>query len=162
MIEADYNPRQLTEKQKSDLKKSISEFGFVEPIVINTTDDRKNVVIGGHQRLRIAKNLGFKEVPCVEVSLSLLAERELNIRLNKNSGDWDWDKLANEFDMVELVDWGFDPKEMGIYDDPEPKDITEKIATTYEIVVECSHEQEQEETFNKLTEMGLTCRVLTL
>ena len=96
----------------SDLRNSIDKFGFVEPIVVNTYTDRKNVIVGGHQRLRIARELGMKKVPCVEVSLTIEAERELNVRLNKNAGQWDWDKLANEFDMVELIDWGFTANEL--------------------------------------------------
>jgi len=96
----------------SDLRNSIDKFGFVEPIVVNTYTDRENVIVGGHQRLRIARELGMKKVPCVEVSLTIEAERELNVRLNKNAGQWDWDKLANEFDMVELIDWGFTADEL--------------------------------------------------
>ena len=46
--------------------------------------------------------------------MSIDAERELNIRLNKNNGQWNWDKLANEFDMSELIDWGFDAKDLDV------------------------------------------------
>ena len=114
LIDAEYNPRQLTEKQLEDLKNSVDKFGFVEPIVINTHTDRENVVVGGHQRIKIAKQLGLKKIPCAIVNLGIDAERELNVRLNKNSGQWDWDKLANEFDLSELVDWGFKPEELGV------------------------------------------------
>lgn len=110
--EADYNPRQLTEKQHKDLKSSIEKFGFVDPIIINDNPKRQNVVIGGHQRLKIARELGIVDVPCVLLNLSKKEERELNIRLNKNSGGWDWDKLANEFDISELTEWGFKENEL--------------------------------------------------
>jgi len=109
---AEYNPRQLTEKQHADLTASIETFGLVDPIIINGHKARKNTVIGGHQRLRIAKELGIKTVPTVSVSLSQEKERELNIRLNRNTGEWDWDELANQFDIPELVDWGFTEKEV--------------------------------------------------
>ena len=112
LSEADYNPRQLTEKQHEGLKDSLEKFGFVDPIIVNINPKRKNVVIGGHQRLNVAKELAMYEVPCVELNLSKTKERELNVRLNKNSGGWDWDKLANQFDLDDLLNWGFQEKEI--------------------------------------------------
>lgn len=56
-------------------------------------------------------------MPCAVVNLSEDAEKELNIRLNKNSGEWDWDMLANLFDMVDLVDWGFTADELNVSED---------------------------------------------
>ena len=101
---ATYNPRQISTKQFKDLKESIKKFGLVDPIIINKN---KNVVIGGHQRLKICKELKYIEIDCVVLDLSKEEERELNIRLNKNSGEFDMDILANEFDIDQLVDWGF-------------------------------------------------------
>jgi hypothetical protein len=80
---------------------------LVDPLIVNTHKERKNVLIGGHQRLKIATMLGLKEIPCVEVELNPAKEKELNIRLNKNVGEWDWDALANYFDVGELTEWGF-------------------------------------------------------
>src|ERR1700685_3274899 len=57
LIEAEYNPRQMTEKQVSDLTASIKEFGLVDPILVNSNSERKNVIIGGHQRVKIARTL---------------------------------------------------------------------------------------------------------
>jgi len=105
--ESDYNPRQINEKQFNDLKESIKRFGFVDPIVVNNHPERKNIIIGGHQRWRAAQALGIKEVPVYFVQFSLEKERELNLRLNKNLGEWDWDKLSN-MDEVLLVEVGFD------------------------------------------------------
>ena len=101
---ATYNPRQISTKQYNDLKESIKKFGLVDPIIINQNG---NVVVGGHQRLKICKELKYIEIDCVVLDLSKEEERELNIRLNKNSGEFDMDILANEFDIDELVDWGF-------------------------------------------------------
>ena len=98
-----YNPRQITTKQYNDLKKSIEKFGIVDPIIIN----KDMTVIGGHQRLKICTALKYKEIDCVVLDLSKEEERELNVRLNKNTGEFDMDILANEFDIDELVDWGF-------------------------------------------------------
>ena len=100
---ARYNPRQISTKQYKDLKESITKFGLVAPIIVN----KDMTVIGGHQRLKICKELTFIDVDCVILDLSKEQERELNIRLNKNTGDFDMDILANEFDVTELKDWGF-------------------------------------------------------
>lgn len=113
LIEADYNPRQLSSEQFEDLKKSIEKFGFVDPIIINSNKDRKNIVVGGHQRLKIAKMMDMNTVPCFKVNLPLKDERELNIRLNKNNGEWNYDDLANHFDVDDLLEWGFKDYELG-------------------------------------------------
>ena len=114
LIFAEYNPRELTKDQHQDLKDSISRFGFVDPLIVNTNKDRKNVLVGGHQRLKIAKELGYKKVPCVEVDLTPEKEKELNVRLNKNTGQWDWDALANQFKVNDLLDWGFSRDELQV------------------------------------------------
>jgi len=100
---ATYNPRQITTKQYKDLKSSVEKFGLVDPIIVN----KDMTIIGGHQRYKICKDLKHTEIDCVVLDLSKEEERELNIRLNKNTGDFDMDILANEFDIDELVDWGF-------------------------------------------------------
>ena len=112
LIPAEYNPRQMTEKQNEDLKASMKRFGVVEPLLINMHKDRKNIVIGGHQRLRVWKGLGHDTIPCWEIEVNRDRERELNVRLNKNTGEFDWDALANEFDVEELTDWGFDENDL--------------------------------------------------
>ena len=110
---AEYNPRQISNKQYEDLKASMEKFGCVDPIIININPERLNVVVGGHQRLRILRELGAEKVPTVSVNLSEEDERELNVRLNKSGGEWDMDILANEFDIVDLKDWGFKDSDFG-------------------------------------------------
>jgi DNA modification methylase len=100
---ATYNPRQISTKQYKDLKESISKFGLVDPIIIN----KCYTIIGGHQRYKICKDLDYKDIGCIILDLNKEQERELNIRLNKNTGEFDMDILANEFDIDQLVDWGF-------------------------------------------------------
>jgi len=117
LIMAEYNPRQLTKDQYSQLKDSIKRFGLVDPLIVNKNKERKNILVGGHQRFKIAKEMGIDEIPCVEVDLTLDAEKELNIRLNKNVGEWDYDALANYFDVGELTDWGFSNDELQFYED---------------------------------------------
>ena len=111
---AEYNPRHITDKQFEQLKKSISKFDTVEPIIVNVHPDRKNVIVGGHMRARAALDLGIETFPCVEVNLNLEDEKELNVRLNKNTGEWDFDILANEFDLEDLEELGFKEYELGM------------------------------------------------
>lgn len=109
--EWDKNPRQLTKKGIEDLTKSIKKFGIAEPLVCNSDF----TVCGGHGRLKVIKELGIKEVDIYlpEKQLTDKQFEELNIRLNKNiAGNWDFDILANEFEQDELIEWGFEEKEL--------------------------------------------------
>lgn len=136
---AEYNPRKLNEKQFEDLRNSLKRFGTVDPAIVNTYPGRENVIIGGHQRLKVAKDLGWRVFPCVEVNLNPEEEKELNIRLNKNTGDWDMSLLAQHFQMDDLVDFGFDTKEVqdifetyeqSLYGNEEPQEDGYEIPTT--------------------------------
>lgn len=111
---AEYNPRRLTQKQYKELKASMVELGNLQPAVVNTYKGRENVIISGHQRIKIAKHLGMKMYPCLEVSFDPAKEKRANLRLNKNLGEWDFDILANEFDMEDLRDVGFTEKDLRI------------------------------------------------
>ena len=88
---SEYNPRTLSDKQHEDIKKSLERFGFVDPVIVNKHKDRHNIIVGGHQRVKVAKDLGHDTVPVYYVELSKTKEKELNIRLNKNTGDWNFD-----------------------------------------------------------------------
>jgi ParB-like chromosome segregation protein Spo0J len=107
---ASYNPRQISTKQYKDLKESIKKFDLVDPIIIN----KDFTVIGGHQRLKVCKDLKHTEIDCVVLDLTKEEERELNIRLNKSGGEFDLDILANEFEIEELKDWGFKEIDLGL------------------------------------------------
>lgn len=116
----DYNPRQLTKKQYNDLKKSISKFSYAEIALINTN----NTIVAGHQRLKILKELkGSDYVVDVRVPNRELTKEEFDeylIRSNKNIGEWDWDILANDFEIDDLKDWGFEDSEFGFgFEDEE-------------------------------------------
>ena len=129
--EAEYNPRELSNKQHEDLQDSIRKFGLVDPILINVNPERKNIIVGGHQRFKICKELDFKTVPCVELNISEQEEKELNIRLNKNHGQWDFDSLANYFDADDLVDWGFNMKEIK-FSIPEINEMSNDMAIDFD------------------------------
>ena len=93
---------------------------MAETLVINSHEDRNNIIVGGHFRLRELKKLGHKEVDCVIVDLNLEDERELNIRLNSNSGEWDMDLLANNFEIPDLESWGLN-LDWGLDEEDEPE-----------------------------------------
>ena len=105
LIPAPYNPRQSTAKQEKHLKESLEKFGLVEPIIFNK---QTGYIVGGHFRVRELKKLGIKEIECVIVDLNEADEKELNIRLNANTGSWDWDTLANDWEVVDLEAWGLE------------------------------------------------------
>ena len=129
LIFAEYNPRQLSDDQYKHLKDSISRFGLVDPIIINKNKDRKDIIIGGHQRVKVARTMGINEVPCVEIDLTYDREKELNVRLNKNTGDWDFDILNEAFEIEQLLDWGFDNSAIKIDLEDVIKDEEEDFKT---------------------------------
>ncbi len=109
---AEYNPRIMPAEEMESLMKSIETHGFVEPIVVNINPDRFGVIVGGHQRLTAVEKLmakgieikGIKKIdfpypmiPVFEIDLTLEAEKQLNIGLNKIHGKFDEDKI---FDLI--------------------------------------------------------------
>lgn len=117
---AAYNPRKDLKPGDAEfekLKRSIQEFGYVEPIIWNS---RTGNVVGGHQRLKVMKHLGYQEVDCVIVDLELQKEKALNIALNKISGGWD-DGLLTVL-LKDLEQSGYDIGLTG-FDAAEVKDL---------------------------------------
>ena len=114
---SEYNPRKMTEKQEIDLTESIRRFGLVDPIIVNSYKERENIIIGGHARFKIAQKLKFKTVPVVYLSLPQDKEKELNLRLNRNTGAWNYD-LLKSFNVDLLLETGFDELDFSkIFDD---------------------------------------------
>ena len=117
LLPADYNPRKDLKPGDAEyekLKRSIEQFGYVEPVIWNQTTGR---VVGGHQRLKVLMDMGMTEVDCVVVSMDEEKEKALNIALNKISGDWDKDKLALLIADLQGADFdvsltGFEPAEI--------------------------------------------------
>ena len=113
---AEYNPRKKLKKGDKEYEKirnSIEEFGFADPLVVNSD----MTIIGGHQRLTVAMDLGYTEVPCAVVDVDKVREKALNIALNKITGTWDETLLADLLtDLKEAdydLDWtGFDAAEV--------------------------------------------------
>ena len=112
LIPATYNPRKNLKPNDAEyvkIENSIEKFGFVSPLVIN----KDMTVIGGHQRLKVLKEMGIVEVECIIVDLDKTNEKALNIALNKIQGDWDEEKLEALLQELKLEDFdtnltGFD------------------------------------------------------
>jgi DNA modification methylase len=120
---AEYNPRKISEVDLEGLVASLTEFGTVDPLLVNNAPGREGIVIGGNQRLTALRKMGHKEVPVVFLTIpDLEREKELNVRLNRNQGEWDFDLLA-KFDESLLKDIGFSSEELdNIFDiDPTPE-----------------------------------------
>lgn len=155
------NPRKNDNAVKY-VAESIKEFGFKVPIVI----DKDNVIVCGHTRYKAAKQLKIKEVPCI-VADDLTDEQIKAYRLADNKvaeqAEWDFELLSDEIDSIfdiDMSEFGFD------FDDEEEekpkKDLSDEVHETYEIIVECENELDQEEIYDRLSQEGLRCRVLTL
>ena len=114
---AEYNPRldlKPGDKEFEKIRKSIEEFGYVDPVIIN----KDGTIIGGHQRYKVLKDMGYTEIQCIVIDVDKDKEKALNIALNKISGDWDKDKLKvllTELQGIGLAEiTGFDIAELGM------------------------------------------------
>jgi DNA modification methylase len=139
------NPRSLSEKEFKQLKTSLDKFGMIDKPIVNA--DSANTIIGGHQRKHVLEASGVKEIECwiPDRELSDKEVEELNIRLNKNTGAWDFDVLANEFELDDLLDWGFDKKDLDIdlWAGEAPEDVEPQIDKAEELRVKWGVESGQ-------------------
>ncbi len=121
---APYNPRTWTAEALEQLKESLRRFGFVDPVVANKAPGRENLVLGGHMRIVAAMELGIESVPVVYVNIpDEQKERELNLRLNKNQGEFDLALLA-EFDESFLEEVGFSSEELdAIFEEEKEEEL---------------------------------------
>lgn len=130
LIPAKYNPRKDLkpgDKEYEKIKNSLTEFGYVDPIIVNSD----LTIIGGHQRWKVLKSLGYTEVDCVVVNVDKTKEKALNVALNKISGEWNKDLLADLIKDLQSLDYdvsftGFEPPEIDeLFNDIYSKDIRE-------------------------------------
>ena len=174
------NPRIIKNDKFKTLKHSIKtlpNYMKLRPVII----DEDMMVLGGNMRLKASIDLGKKEIwtdmftqaDCDEMNkIAIEEERETKtyleycdgiiIKDNVSSGDWEWDMLANEWDSVQLNEFGLDVWENE--DDKfetDVKDISDNIGEEFRVEIELKSENEQQELYNKLTNKGYTCRLLT-
>ena len=122
IVPADYNPRQISPEEKTKLKNSIDNFGIVEPILINLSNNR---IIGGHQRFDVIfdEHLLDNDLYATEDQLTAIAEtkadmeKALNLVLNRVSGDWNEEKLQQVFN--DLQESGFNQMGLTGFDNSE-------------------------------------------
>ena len=177
------NPRTITAEAFEQLKGGLEAFGFVKPIIVRAEN---NVVVGGNQRLKAAKELGFESVPCVMLEGLEKEEADaLNVLLNNEAaqGRFEPEKLQRMLDRVrqaegvdetttgfnadqleEHLSWqGDDPGGSGGGDAPEgPQEEPDDLAgPTFEVLVLCESEEEQRKLKKRLTDEGFNCRSLT-
>ena len=129
LVPADYNPRKDLKPGDAEyekLKRSLSEFGYVEPVIWNKTTGH---VVGGHQRLKVLIDTGMTEVECVVVEMDDDKEKALNVALNKISGEWDKEKLSLLIADLQGADFdvsltGFDAPELdALFKDAQRADV---------------------------------------
>ena len=130
LVPASYNPRKKLkpgDPEFEKIKNSIIEFGYVDPVIVN----RDLTVIGGHQRLSVLKELGHEQIDCVVIDIDKTREKALNLALNKISGEWNKELLADLIKELQGLDYdtgftGFDPPEIEqLFNEIHDKEITE-------------------------------------
>jgi ParB-like chromosome segregation protein Spo0J len=163
------NSRTHSDEQVMQVASSIKEFGFTNPILI----DDDGGIIAGHGRLLAAKKLDIDEVPCIRLGYLSEAQRKAYViadnKLALNSG-WDNDLLKIELMQLDSIDFdlnltGFDLSELANIFDPVTEEIELKEQTyseTFNIIIECDDEQNQESIYNELQEKGYKCQVQSL
>ena len=165
------NPRQIRNEQYDKLLQSLKESDLTDykPLMVYPQGG-KFIVLGGNMRLRALRELKAETVSCIIVPEGTPAEtlRKLVIIDNTEFGEYDWDAVANEWDADALSDWGVETpwcaetSEENSANESEKRDLSDQITIEYKVEVTCANESEQEQLYNKLTEEGFTCRLLTL
>ena len=156
------NPRIIKNDKFKKLVKSIKEFPQMlekRPIVV----DEDLMVLGGNMRLKASKDAGLKEV-WIDIAEGLTEEQkqEFIVKDNVNFGEWEWDMLANDWDSVQLAEWGLDVwQNEDDEQNNDVNDISDNISEEYRVEIELNSEREQEQVFNELNKKGYKCRILT-
>lgn len=162
------NAKVHTKEQIDQIKISIEKFGMNDPIGVW---GENNIIVEGHGRIEALKELGYEEVDCIRLDHLTDEERRAytlaHNKLTMNT-DFDFTKLEEELRNIDTIDMRIFDFEFSLDEEDEEgsskerKDLSDEVKETYEVIVECENEIEQEEIYNKLLEEGLTCRVLTL
>ncbi|MDU2672825.1 MAG: site-specific DNA-methyltransferase [Clostridium sp.] len=130
LVPADYNPRKKLKPGDAEfekIKNSINEFGYVDPVIVN----KDLTVIGGHQRISVLKTLGYEEIECVVIEVNKTKEKALNVALNKITGEWNKELLADLIKDLQGLDYdtsftGFEPPEIdALFNELYPKGVKE-------------------------------------
>ena len=169
------NPRLIKEESFKKLMKSVESLPQMlemRPIIVD--DDM--IILGGNMRYQACCRVGINDIPIVKYTRDRHKQtkafedgmsyedacKEIIIKDNVGFGEWDWDILGNEWNTVELSDWGLEVWQNE--DDTQQADLndmSDKIVDTYKIEVELNSERELEQLYGKLTNEHYKCRILT-
>jgi ParB-like chromosome segregation protein Spo0J len=161
------NPNHMSEKQHKALRESILRYGFIVPIITN----KDLLIADGEQRWQEAKALGMKQVQIIRLPVEDVDRRLLRQVLNKLKGEHEPKADAEEFQRIIDAGREEDLKRLLLLSDQsldrslkrlQDEEGSMTFKSTWEVVVECESEKQQEATYKKLVEQGLKCRVLTL
>jgi ParB-like chromosome segregation protein Spo0J len=157
------NPNRMNKEQLERLKASIKKWGFIVPIITN----KDLLIADGEQRYSAAKALEMSEVSVIRLPVEDVDRRLLRQVLNKLKGKHD--KELDQFEYERIIQAGKeeDLKYYLIISDDKLKNLLseEKGVTfneSFEVIIECKDETQQEAVYNKLTNEGYSCRILTL
>lgn len=131
------NPRQITKEQQQHLENLLNTFGVIEKPIVNLD----KTIIGGHQRIKILKKNKVKEVECwmPDRNLNENEVEHLLVGLNLNQGKFDYDCLANLWEPIQLLEYGFTEEQlMGTFQDIEKEESLEKKKKS-KVCPECGH-----------------------
>jgi hypothetical protein len=162
------NPRFIRDekfKKLCERIKKIPKMLSLRPIVIDKSKD--NLILGGNMRYRALKELGYTEIQddWVKDSNELNEEekREFIVIDNLGYGEFDYEMLGNEYEQEELKLWGMDTSYfIENINNEENIDNEKKLLSSFEVIIECQNEQQQEKTFENLKKLGYVCKILTL
>lgn len=151
-------------EQVEQIKESIEQFGFDDPIGIWGPN---NTIVEGHGRYIAATELKMEEVPVIRLDELTDEQRKaytlVHNKLTMNSG-FDFDALQAELDELseadfDMSDFGFDDMEE---EDTEDKDLSDTINENFSVIVDCKDENEQQILYDDLIDKGYSCRLSTL
>lgn len=157
------NPRK-NDNAVDTVAKSIQKYGFRNPLII----DDDNIVWCGSTRLKAAKKLKLKEIPCIIVNdLTEQQMTELALLDNKTNeiAEWDTDMLSDILKSVDLSEFDLDWNVDDVLETPneiDRKDISDTVQSQYELIVDCEDENNLEKLYNEMTRRGYQCKISTL
>lgn len=153
------NPRSISGEKFQKLVNSIRQFPEMmeaRPIVV----DQNNVILGGNMRFKAAKEAGLQEVDVYVASWDEAKNSEFIIKDNVGFGEWDWDMLANEWDAVDLQDWGLDVWSPAKEEGDEITEDTYNFGEQWFLSVELDDEKQTQEWYQKLMDAGLKVKIV--
>jgi ParB-like chromosome segregation protein Spo0J len=157
------NPRVIKDNKFRKLVKSIKDFPEmleIRPIVV----DDNMIVLGGNMRLKACKEAQLNEIYIIKVNnLTKEQQAEFIIKDNSSFGEWDWDVLKDEWDVILLDDWGLDvPEEKENNDDDDDDDNDEQpiISQMWFLNIQMDNENDCQIWYEKLQAEGLNCKIV--